>query len=205
MAQGDLIQIVDRQVYLSEEILNVYYYRYILVTGATNDIYPALADWFEDNVISAVCGVQVDVLIHTELEIRNLTNGVDIYTRPLNTAGDIAENSAGWEPSYVSINIQLVRESLVTRNGSKRFGGLPESSIAGNVYTFPTGAQEDIEGSLAADVMIGSVNTFEPIIVKRPIGSPPVTTYQYSSIGSAQFTRLGTQNTRKPRSQPIPP
>lgn len=197
VAQGDLIQLIDRQLYLEQEVLNVYYYRYILVTGATNDIYPALADWFEDNVIAAVVQVQVDVLEHVNIEIKNLTNGLDIYDRAITIPGDIAELSSAWEPSYVSINFKLVRESLVTRNGNKRIGGLGESSIQGNTYLFPTGAQAAIETALAADVVIGAVTTFEPIIVKRPISSPPVASYQYSSIGDAQFTRLGTQNTRK--------
>lgn len=197
VAQGDLIQITDVQEYLGQELLNVYYYRYILVAGATNDIYPSLADWFEDNIIANVILVQNDVLVHSEIDIRNLTNGVDIYERPISIPGDVVEASTGWQPSYVSINFKLVRESLVTRNGNKRLGGLCESMIAGNTFTFPSGAQASIEAALADDVTLGATVTFEPIIVKRPIGSPPVASYQYSSIGAAQFTRLGTQNTRK--------
>lgn len=200
VADGDLIQIVDFQTYLGQDVLNVYYYRFVVLTGATFAIYSSLADWFQDNVIAAVVAIQNAQLVHNSIEIRNLSNGIDIFTKNIAVAGEDGAGGADAATSFLSVGFKLVRESLVTRNGYKRFAGINEENTSENQFFFPAGAQSAIELVLAGDVVIGLVTSFVPIIVKRPIGSPPVAAYLYSDIGSAEYAgHLGTQNTRKPQ------
>lgn len=194
---GDLLQITDFQTYLGQQVLNVYYYRVVSVTGFTNDGYIPLLEEFRDNVILAVVPLQSARLMHEYVEVRNLSNGVDVFTLEIDQPGTNAAASTADLPSYVSYSFKLVRESLATRHGFKRFAGVPDTMIDGNVYTSSTALTEAVEDALAADIVIGIATIAEPVIVKRPIPASPIASYVYSSIGSAIFSLIGTQNTRK--------
>ena len=193
---GDLIQVVDNQSYLGQQILNVYYYRITSITPLLDPYMDVMAEWFDNTVVAAVRELQVNALLHVSREWRNLSNGTDLFTETSVIAGDQSQSAAAFTPSYVSAGFMLQRESLLTRNGYKRFAGIPETSIEGNVYTEGSTFIAAVEAALAADIVVGIATVAEPVIVKRPI-DVPVGEYVYSSIGSAQFRSLGTQNTRK--------
>jgi hypothetical protein len=193
---GDLIQVVDNQSYLGQQVLNVYYYRITSVTPLLDPYMGAMSEWFDANVVAAVRELQVNTLLHVSREWRNLSNGTDLFTETTVIPGDQATSDATSTPSYVSAGFMLQRESLLTRNGYKRFAGIPEGSISGNTYTEGSTFIDAVEAALAADIVVGIATIAEPVIVKRPI-EVPVGEYVYSSIGSAQFRSLGTQNTRK--------
>lgn len=195
---GDLIQIIDNQTYLGETLMNVYYYRVTSITGLVSNYLEVLADWFVAEVMAPVRAIQGTNLTHTLLSVRNLSNNIDYYEDNVNLTGGKVVDLAGSFPSYVTVNFKLIRESLVTRNGSKRFSGLQEVASLGNSYLFATGEKEAIETALAEDIILGVVTVAEPVIVKRPFEPPVGVSYLYSSIGSAAYTKFGTQNTRKP-------
>lgn len=193
---GDLIQVTDFQTYLEQQLLNVYYYRITSITGLDDTYLPILADWFDENVVSPVSECQISLLSHVSREWRNLTNGSDLYTLNDVIDGNIPTGSGAPLPSYVSLGFILRRESLVTRNGYKRIGGIHEGNVSGNDVVNLDAELAAVEDALASDITLGLVTVAEPIIVKRPI-VVPVEEYEYSSIGSAQFRLLGTQNSRK--------
>lgn len=195
---GDLIQIVDNQTYLGESLLNVYYYRVTSITGLSEPYLEALADWFTENVVEEVRRIQNQYLTHTVLQVRNLSNNLDFYEDPIQQVGYIGVAPDGALPSWMTVNFKLVRESLATRNGSKRYSGLVESLSAGNAYSLTEPQKEAISAVLAEDILLGVVTVAEPVIVRRPIDPPVGTSYTYASIGSALYTKFGTQNTRKP-------
>lgn len=195
---GDLIRIVDNQTLFGQALMNVYYYRVTTVTPQTNDVYEVMLDWFEDNIIANVGALQSDELNHNMLQLVNLSNNIDIVERPIDIDGGQSATSEDTEPSYVTVGYKLVRESLVTRHGYKRFSGIVNGNIDGNTYTADPEYVHDIEEALAADMMSGVATIAEPVIVKHPIPAPPISSYEYSSIGAAQLRGVGTQNTRKP-------
>jgi len=195
-ALGDLIQITDFQEYLEQQVLNVYYYRITSLTGLSDPYLPVLGDWFRDNVVEAVRAIQSPSALHLSRELRNLSNGADLYTDNEVLDGTNTTTGSGNLPSYVSLGFILRRESLVTRNGYKRIAGVIETNVAGNDFQGDLPEIAAIEEALAADIVIGLATVAEPIIVKRPI-IVPVEDYEYASIGSAQFRGLGTQNSRK--------
>lgn len=196
-AIGNLLQVTDFQTYLGQEVLNIYHYRVTSITGLAGTYLTDIANWFNDNVIEQLVTNQLELLVHTHVEARNLTNNIDIADLGLDRPGDLNEAGGNPLPSYVSLGFKLVRESLVTRNGYKRIAGLSDERVDGNVYTFSGTEEADIEAALAADIVLGLVTIAEPIIWGSPREVPPVVSYTYASIGSAQFTQLGTQNTRK--------
>lgn len=193
---GDLIQCVDNQSYLGQQILNVYYYRVTSVTPLEGGYLSFMNDSWEGGVLNNVKIIQTPELLHLSREWRNLTNGTDLFVDGSVVPGVDPASTASLTPSFTSLGFLLQRESLVTRNGYKRYGGISEGNISGNTYVGGMGTIHDIEVGLAADLTAGIVTIAEPVIVKRPI-AVPVTTYLYSSIGSAIFRGVGTQNTRK--------
>lgn len=198
IALGDLLQIIDHQTYLGEDMMNVYYYRWFSSPAPDNVVYADLLDDFKEVVVDKVREVQVTALEHTTLEIKNLSNGVDFAVLVIDETGVIPAAEDTLLPSYVSINFRLLRDSLVTRNGSKRYSGLLETAIEGNEFVGYTTAIANIEAALAGNLHTGIIETAAPIIPKRPIAPPMGTSYVYSSVASVLFGGLGTQNTRKP-------
>lgn len=195
-SNGDLIQMVDNQTYLGQQILNVYYYRITSPTGLADGYLADLNTYWETNVLPKITQIQNDELDHLSREWRNMTNGVDLFTDSTVVPGQNAVGTTKLVPSFVSAGFLLQRESLVTRNGYKRFAGLNEDDISGNTWVGPSIYMTNLESALAGDLNIGLFSVAEPVIVKRPIQAP-VASYVYSSIGSASFRGIGTQNTRK--------
>jgi len=194
--EGDLLQLVDNQLYLGQQVLNVFYYRVTAPLGLADGYLSDLNGYWEEHILDEIIQIQSDNLSHVSREWRNLTNGADLFVDGSVVPGALAESDASDTPSYVSAGFLMHRESLVTRNGYKRFAGITEAQITGNTYVGNMTHIANIEVALAADLNIGILSVAEPIIVKRPI-SVPVTSYLYASIGSASFRGLGTQNTRK--------
>jgi hypothetical protein len=195
---GDLLQIIDHQTYLGEDLMNVYYYRWFSAPALDNVVYTDLLDDFKEVVQDKVREVQVTALEHTTLEIKNLSNGVDFAVIPIDLTGVIPASEDALLPSYITIGFRLLRDSLVTRNGSKRYSGIIETAVEGNEFVGYTTAIANMETALADNLHTGIIETCAPIIVKRPIEPPVGTSYIYSSVSSVLFGGLGTQNTRKP-------
>lgn len=195
--QGDLFQLVDKQWVHGIDVLNVYYYRFILLTGSANECETLATRWIAE-VLPSILAVQSSQTYHLGVSVRNLSNNIDFHDELINTPGGVTATTEASSPSFVAINFKLQRETLDTRNGSKRISGLAEAGVNANGFSFPSaGVRTNIENALAADVTLDTVARFEPVIVKRPIVPPVGTSYVYSSIGGAVYTGLTTQNTRK--------
>lgn len=193
---GDLIQVIDNQVYLAQQVLNVYYYRITATLGLGDGYLSDMNAWFGDVVLDAVTGIQLEGVQHVSREWKNLSNGVDLFVDGTVVDGQIAGAFSTYLPSYVSLGFILRRESLATRNGYKRLAGISDTLVNGNDYVGSAPALAAIESAFAADVTDGLATIAEPIIVRRPI-TPPVASYVYASIGSSSFRSVGTQNSRK--------
>lgn len=195
---GDLIQATVKQTYLGQQILNVYNYRITNITGAGADYLEQFANWIDDTINDVVAAIQISSLVYTEVEMRNLSNGLDFFVLPVTRTGDIADSGNNAVPSFVSAGFQLVRESLATRNGYKRYAGLSDGLLVNNSYAISDAQRDAIQDALAADWVSGVITVAEPIIWGSPRADAPVGAYIYSSIGSAIYRGVGTQNTRKP-------
>lgn len=195
---GDLIQITDYQTYIGQQVLNVYYYRVTSITGLAGNYLQVLAEWYRDTVLPPVRAIQNVGVIHTSIEARNLSNGIDFYQLAISLTGNIVLVEDQRSPSFMSVGFKLNRESLATRNGYKRYAGLDEGKMRENNYNIGTTESTNLQNALALDIILGAVTVAEPIIVRKPLPDPVGTGFTYSSIGSASYRGLGTQNTRKP-------
>ena len=193
---GDLIQCVDNQSYLGQQVLNVYYYRWFSTPVADRSYLEGIADDWETKVLDPVLDLQNDGLSHVSREWRNISNNVDLFVNGEVKYGSNSSTETTRLPSYVSIGFLLQRDSLVSRNGYKRLAGLTDADVSGNKYVGGAPSVAAVEVAFAALLSFSLFDVAAPIIVKRPI-VPPVESYSYSSIISARFRTVGTQNTRK--------
>lgn len=125
---GDILSLEDRQLFLGETMVNVYYYQ--VVSFEANVMLDDIAAEWQAVKMNTIQAVQSGAVEHTRLVLRNLTNGVDIEELPL--TGEIGAVGGDAYPSLVALSIRLVRATAVTRHGSKRIGGLPEANFNGN-------------------------------------------------------------------------
>lgn len=193
---GDLIRITDKQTYLGQECLNVYFYRIGDVTALVGDYLAILGGWFRDNVMGRVINIQAAGVSHTGLFLENLSNGVDIetFTDDFPVSGQMGD--AAGMPPFVSFGFEMLRESRVTRNGYKRYVGVCETQVTDGIFVGDESDIALIETALGSDIHIGLVTEAAPVIVKHPV-IVPAGTYLYSDISAGVFKGIGTQNTRK--------
>lgn len=196
IALGDLIQITDRQVYLGQEMLNVYYYNVESSVGTLTGYLESFINAWQVALQTAILNVQVDATLHQALEARNLTNEIDFANEVVNLPGNIPASAAQQLPSYVTLTFLMRRASLVTRHGYKRYGGLAEGTADGNTMALLPALYNPIRTGLQALLTDTFGNTYRPVIVKRPIPQPAVG-YAYSLISGVDVPTLGTQDTRK--------
>ena len=200
VTEGDLLQVIDHQTYLGQEIENVYFYRATLGLAAHVTPYTIMQTQFSAQVMGPVRNMQASLLTHTGVEIRNLSNGLDINNNTFTAVGGVTATAATCMPSAVTQGFKLVRESLATRNGQKRISGLIDTLCDGNVFNFPSPAVKTaLLVALAADLVDGAITIASPVIVRRPLIPPVGLAYVFSDIGSAEAAAfIGSQNTRKP-------
>lgn len=197
-ALGDLLQATVKQTYLGQQVLNVYNFRVTSITGLTGNYLELFCLFIDGAINDVVAPIQLNSLVYTEIEARNLSNGLDFHIEPLTRTGDRTDSGNNAVPSFVSAGFQLIRESLATRNGYKRYAGLDDGLLVNNSYLIGGTNEAAIESALALDWIEGVVTVGEPIIWGSPRAAAPVGAYTYSSIGSAIYRDVGTQNTRKP-------
>jgi len=196
---GDILQITEFQRQANQPLLNVYFYEVTVASG--NPTAAEIAEFFAGELWGEVRqALASNALTMENVEVRNLTNGVDFGVF------EVAENGAVSAteplPPYCTVTIRLNRTTLVTRNGYKRYAGINEGiqnngTLTSGGLTAYQGMATVLEALLAFDA--GGVDyTLKPVIV----GVNPMTgkrdLTRLNDIASASVNqRLGTQNTRK--------
>lgn len=197
ISASDLIQLTDRQTYLGQECLNVYFYRAPSGYSGDGTEYLPLLESFRDDILPAIAEIQAPGLEHYELVIRNLSNGLDEIALPVAVPGSYIETGTStFLPPFMANSFQLNRVSLATRNGRKRYAGVTEGMISNGISILSSVLTDAVNVVLVQSILDGDDVPFVPIIVKRPIPAPGGV-YVYSQVGSATYKGVSTQNSRK--------
>lgn len=132
--------------------------------------------------------------------IKNLSEPLEIFEGVPNEAivGDVAGDCL---PPYAAYGFKLTRTTALTRNGAKRFWGVPESmQVNGQpgglaIVNLPLIAQ-NLAFGFDFDLVIEPVENvqFYPAIVRKDAAGLMT---QFQRVLSAQFRSITTQNTRK--------
>jgi len=203
---GDIIKVTANQRAQGQLCQNVFFYRVEDIPSGVDPstMYEYIAMRF--NVVWGILirGVQSTDCLHTVYRVDNVTNGVDFGEITINGAGNVGGDPM---PSFNAFNVLLRRTTGVTRNGSKRLGGLPESASTGNQINWTSGVKADVEALFAAPLVtadsIPEPFAFPVIVGRKKFTNGWGDTYyvldltKVNPVQSALVTASTTQRSRK--------
>lgn len=194
-ALNDVIRVTVNQTQNGQLVQNVYHYQVVTLTGLEGPYLEVVRDWMLDEVLPPIVEIQAAALNYDTMLIQNVTNGIDFLEYAWSTPYFGAQSVDALPPNS-TYTFRLIRETLATRHGYKRFAGVAENMQANGVWTGSASLLTDVEEALAADIQPAPsiVPLLAPVIVRKD--AEGVIT-AVNNIGSSDFRGIGTQNTRK--------
>jgi len=205
---GDVYRIKATSLFqgdVENPLQNTFWYKVTSTTGGGNilftpDVTDPLLDDFLTAVITPLLPAQVSAIEWTELEITEWTNPLRPFQKLLLSSQNGGSSSTAFMPVWVNYSFRLNRSNNTTRNGQKRYAGVPEEAQQAGVV--PPGTYRDILDLAAAGLSEGLTATdgidsatLLPCIVRLAPVTQEVVLSQFCF--SAQYVRLSTQDSRK--------
>lgn len=205
MAQvGDILRATHFYTYLGQECLNVFFYEVDTLTDPGANPF-AWSEAYAEDFRTQVMAIQSTGVILNRINWENLTNGVEIAEFSTNKQG---ARSGDQLPSSVAFGFILRRSTGVTRNGYKRFVGVHDGAVNGNIVSMDATQRANAEewlqtGFLGLDYDGGGNNVqLTPVIIGRTKNGQGVYEIDLSKknyVADAQLRgTVSTQNSRKP-------
>lgn len=203
---GNILKFTLSQSFLGQLTQNVLFYRLTAVPTPPDgvNVYDNMLLRINAQIGIAMRNLQSTECTHTIYRVDNLTNGIDFFEHTFNVDG---ENGGDPAPSFNALNFILRRSTLLTRNGSKRLGGLSEAISSGNTYTGSPSNLAALETAMGTPLLTGDVTPdpfADPVIVGRVLYTPPTGDPYYkldlsliNAVQSCSFTAVSTQRSRK--------
>lgn len=210
---GDAFVLEDRQRTLSQEILNVFTYRYSTTFTTSTSYSERLAVRWQEQILPLLTAIQTEDVEHTGIKVYNLFDPTDFYETSISVSGDIPIGTSQALPPANAVAYRLATGTRAIKDGQKRFVGLPEEQqqngvIEGAAYITDCNDLSDGLSAWVRDGLIILDPVFEPIVVKRvKTGTGEAATYRmpknasefnYSRVANAILNLLvSTQTSRK--------
>lgn len=200
---GDIIRITMKGTYLTQQVVNVYFFLIDSITAPDVSLFDVLDDFVTD-FDDSVMGTLSSELTYSSVIVDNLTDGVSFDEYSFSIAG-----VQPGEPlaSFYALGVKLSRSTKATRNGAKRYAGLPENLVDGNQHSVAAGDITDIQSFLGTPRTYadydgaGSTIVLRPVIVGRTLNVDGVYELDLSKInqisGAIVNPNVTTQNSRK--------
>lgn len=204
-ANNDIIELTlySQMAQVSVNALNVFHFQVSTPEPIVSPLVlgELIGDWF-DSITDLLKPVTGTGLSWTRVYMRNMTNPLEFYdyNPPSPTAGSVAVE---YNTPFIAWAFRLNRTTTLTRNGQKRFAGVPETLVENGVIIPGAVASMD---DIAA--FIGEPQQFEidetadppfdvtlvPVIVRKTSGGV-LDVFQY--VASATYVSVSSQTTRK--------
>lgn len=203
---GNILKITDYQTYLGQATQNVFFYRVTALPTPPEgqSVYEFICERFDVGVCAKMVLLQHNSAFHRIVRVDNLSNGIDFFELATDRQGTVGGEGAS---SFEALNFVLRRSTLLTRNGSKRLGALPEDIINANSYVGSAPTMALLVAAFASPLVTPDVTPdpfAEPVIVGRSLYTTPEGNEAYeldltkiNPIASAGFTAVSTQRSRK--------
>lgn len=165
-AIGDVFQVTLSATYLGQLINNVFMYR-INDTPSTGAVQGLVTDFISD-MLPTIQTLQDDSLAYIRVTAINLFDPSDLWEEALAVYGTqacVAVTASS--PSFLAIHTRLIRDNARVDNGAKYWAGLCENFVSENAIVGLDSPLNLLDTQLAADLNPGSVDTFQPVLVKR--------------------------------------
>lgn len=181
-------------------MFNTFYYEVTeqpLDPSRLEDIYPAICARFYLEVVEPVCEVLSSFMTARNLLVENFSNGLDLfeYVPPTNIQGQVVAEP---NPPINTWTFKLVRGTTATRNGYKRFPGVPETMVLNGKANMTLEDQEAVSAALYQDIDNTSVGDWGMVISPRIVGLGATGELRAKQRPiSVAFNGLGSQVSRK--------
>lgn len=205
LSVGDMLRIKTTMEFGGKNCLNIFHVKLSGVGGVSYQTELAFAIGWSVNIMNEIMNILTSNTTLKEVYVENLTEaGRPFAIHPTNVVGSQAADA------YASYGAVAVRQSVTTRktrNGYKRFVGVPESNVLNGVFasSYVTLGQTMSTNVLGGGLKVlyyetadtNEVATYSNVILKSVHSEPPVDAdWQY--VSAANFIdRPTTQNTRK--------
>ena len=198
LSDGDIIEIVDRQLQGADVTLNVYHYR--INTSVIPPSPAQVAEFWWNDCNTVIRDLQTDDILHIRVTCRHLDNATN-YGEYIIPEEEQAGVNTGVDtlPRQDAVGVTFQPAEPLVKPGSKRIAGIPEN-VSGN-WGLLTSGFVTIVGEYGAhmssqlnDVVHGAVLT--PIIVGLPNDNRP-SRVEIEMQGYVVNPYITTQNTRK--------
>lgn len=201
---GDILRLKSFGSYLGQSFLNVWFYEVNTVTNGTVNLFRMAQAWGNGFGSSVLPSLSTSLSVN-RIVIDNLTDGLEFADIGVVLPGGAAGDNA---PSSLAFGVDLIRTTKITRQGYKRFPGVPEGTVSGNVQSIPAAQVTAIEDFCDASLFLQDYDTLgndlllNHVIVGRTKNAQDVYELDLTKINpvsSAQVRAfVSTQNTRKP-------
>jgi hypothetical protein len=203
---GNVVKITANQTFLGQLMQNVFFYWITDLPGDTDGygIYEYIAVRFNAIWGIDIRSLQSTLCKHTVYRVDNVSNGIDFGEYTVNVDGLVSGDAA---PSFNALNVLLRRSTGITRNGSKRIGGIPESLTTGNTINLSDTDKANYEALFSEPLSTADsvpVDFAMPVIVGRQLFTPTEGEPYYvldltklNPIQSALISAASTQRSRK--------
>lgn len=179
--------------YLGQTMMNRYFFNSTAVDSVAS--IDELLGLVETEIVPKVNRLQVIGVSNTRLD-GIVLEGVSFSVLTL-TGGGL--NSGEPSPSWNALSFLMSRTDRRTKSGGKRIGGISEANMINNdVFPDPTyeGWLDDYANVLG-QTLTGAVDNYVPTLIKFDPTDPSVI-LTFQPVAGGSFSRLSTQNTRKP-------
>lgn len=188
-----LLQLTHVQTYQGQTMMNRYFYftGSSVSVGLLNDC----LETFELEIVPKVLRLQHNQVSDIRLDIFEI-GGILFSSLGLTGVGMNADEPL---PSWIALSFKLQRGNASTKSGGKRIGGISEASVIGNeLWPDPTFEGWINDYCVAAGlVLTGTIGNYVPVLVKFDPDNPG-TVLANQNVESVVFTKVSSQNTRKP-------
>ncbi len=176
---------------ITEQTLNVFHYATTgIVDCDVNDLLAAFKAEVSDNLTS----IAATEMSYYQITAQEILGGVQFGSLAVSNNGIVSGDCL---PPFNAWDFTYVRGGARERNGYKRMAGVPEAMQAQGIITGGSlPAVNAAAGHMAADIVASTI-TFHPAILRRRINHIIQTTPQLYSISGVNYSKIGSQNSRK--------
>lgn len=187
---GFVVEILLFGNILSQQTINRFFYHSTSFTDPISD----LIDEFDANVVAYLTSFMNQNAAFLQIQAQTVQNGSSFGSKNISEVG---AGTGDCLPPFVSWDFTLVRGGALERNGYKRIAGVGEGAQVNGIPT--SGILAVINagvGALFGDLATTG-DTWSPVIRRTRVNKVPVIPPQYFSVSSVQFSKIGSQNSRK--------
>lgn len=205
VAQSDILRFRTNMEFEGKDCINVFHMRMLSNPEPGYNSMLAMAIGFTESVMRGVMVLLTSGVTLNNVYVENLSeNGRPFANLPLNITGNQANDAYA---SFGALSVRQEVSTRVTRNGYKRFVGVPENNVTNGVFVsgymtlFQTTVSNKLGGTnilFTSDISGGDdIITAAHIILKTVHSDPPANgEWQFVTSANA-LDRPTTQNSRK--------